>query len=164
MLAGAGVGRWVATSWRRTTGGATVSERDPRADGAGAAVGPGGGVYEWYRRGRELLDDRNPDAAATLLARAAEAEPRSRSIREALARAQYDAHRYDEAVASFAALIAADPADDYAHFGLGLAAGRAGDLAVAAEPLALAAAMRPDLPHYARALRHLRARQTRESM
>ncbi|TYP81986.1 tetratricopeptide repeat protein [Blastococcus xanthinilyticus] len=140
-----------------------MSERVPRGDGAEAATGPGGGVYEWYRRGLELLDDRNPAAAATLLARAADAEPDSRSIREALARAQYDAHRYGEAVASFAALIAADPTDDYAHFGLGLAAGRAGDLGVAAEHLALAAAMRPDRPHYARALRDVRARQTRES-
>ncbi|WP_346623487.1 tetratricopeptide repeat protein [Blastococcus montanus] len=125
--------------------------------------GPGGGVYEWYRRGLSLLEDKHPDAAATLLARAAEAEPASRSIREALARAQYDAGRYGDAIASFSALIAANPTDDYAQFGLGLAASRAGDLALAAEHLALAVAMRPDLDHYGRALRAVRARQTRES-
>lgn len=129
----------------------------------GARDAPGGGVYEWYRRGLELLADRHPDAAATLLARAAEAEPASRSIREALGRAQYDAHRYREAMASFASLIAANPTDDYAQFGLGLAAGRAGDLPLAVEHLALAVAMRPDSAHYARALREVRARQTRES-
>ncbi|MGY1917164.1 tetratricopeptide repeat protein [Blastococcus sp. SYSU DS0973] len=134
------------------------------AEGAGARDTPSGGVYEWYRRGLELLADRHPDAAATLLARAAEAEPGSRSIREALARAQYDAHRYREAITSFASLIATNPTDDYAQFGLGLAASRAGDLALAVEHLALAVAMRPDSAHYARALREVRARQTRESV
>ena len=120
---------------------------------------PEGGVYEWYRRGLRLLDEKHPEAAATLLARAAEAEPGSRSILEALARAQYDAGRYDEAVQTFTSLTAASPTDDYAHFGLGLAASRAGDLALAAEHLALACAMRPDLGHYAQALRRVRARQ-----
>jgi Flp pilus assembly protein TadD len=121
---------------------------------------PGGQVYDWFRRGKQLLDDRNPEAAATLLARAAEAEPGSRSVREALARAQYDAGRYAEAVATFSALIAENPADDYAHFGLGLAASKSGELGLAAEHLALAAAMRPDLHHYAQALRGVRARRT----
>jgi tetratricopeptide (TPR) repeat protein len=120
---------------------------------------PEGGVYEWYRRGLRLLDEGHPDAAATLLARASEAEPGSRSILEALARAQYDAGRYEEAVLSFTSLTAANPTDDYAQFGLGLAASRAGNLSLAAEHLALAVAMRPDLGHYARALRGVRARQ-----
>jgi Flp pilus assembly protein TadD len=129
---------------------------DPRAPGA-----PGGSVYEWYQRGLQLLGERHPDAAATLLARAAEAEPGSRSILEALARAQHDAGRYAEAIDSFTRLIAVNPSDDYAHFGLGLAASRAGELALAAEHLALAAAMRPDLHHYAEALRGVRARRAR---
>jgi len=120
---------------------------------------PEGGVYEWYQRGLQLLGSGDPDAAATLLARAAEAEPGSRSVREALARAQYDAGRYEEAIASFQELIAVNPTDDYAHFGLGLAASRAGELTVAAEHLALAVAMRPDLGHYTRALRGVRARR-----
>ncbi|MGY2005169.1 tetratricopeptide repeat protein [Blastococcus sp. SYSU DS1024] len=130
-------------------------------DRGGDRQAPAGGVYDWYHRGLELLADRHPDAAATLLARAAEAEPGSRSVREALARAQYDAHRYPEAIDTFTSLIASDPADDYARFGLGLAASRAGDLALAAEQLALAVAMRPDLAHYARALREVRARRMR---
>ena len=129
-------------------------------EGAPAGNGPEGGVYEWYRRGLDLLGNGDPAAAATLLTRAAEAEPGSRSVLEALARAQYDAGRYREAVASFAELAAGNPADDYAQFGLGLAASRAGDLELAAEHLALAVALRPDLPHYARALRGVRARRT----
>ncbi|RBY97401.1 hypothetical protein DQ237_00025 [Blastococcus sp. TF02-8] len=124
---------------------------------------PDGDVYEWLQRGLQLLADRHPDAAATLLARAATAEPGSRSIREALARAQYDAGRYREAIESFTGLIAVHPTDDYAQFGLGLAASRAGELGLAAEHLALAVAMRPDLAHYGRALRAVRARLERES-
>jgi tetratricopeptide (TPR) repeat protein len=120
---------------------------------------PDGEVYEWFQRALRLLGDGHPDAAATLLERAAAVEPNSRSIREALARAQYDAGRYADAVDSFRALIAVDPADDYAQYGLGLAAGRAGELDLAAEHLALAVAMRPDLPHYGRALRGVRARR-----
>ncbi|SEO87198.1 tetratricopeptide repeat protein [Trujillonella endophytica] len=126
--------------------------------GSGA---PEGGVYEWYQRGLQLLAGGDPAAAATLLARATEVEPESRSLREALARAQHDAGRYREAIESFARLIAANPADDYAHFGLGLAASRAGELELAAEHLALAVALRPDLGHYARELRGVRARRTR---
>jgi Flp pilus assembly protein TadD len=124
---------------------------------------PEGDVYEWFQRGVQLLGDGNADAAAILLARAAEAEPGSRSILEALARAQYDAGRYVEAIDSFTRLIADSPTDDYAHFGLGLAASRAGELRLAAEHLALAVAMRPDLGHYARALRGVRARQSAQT-
>ncbi len=124
---------------------------------------PDGDVYEWYQRGVQLLRDGNPAAAATLLGRAATAEPGSRSILEALARAQYDAGRYEEALISFNALTRLSPTDDYAHFGLGLAASRAGELRLAAEHLALAVAMRPDVGHYARALRGVRARQAAES-
>ncbi|HLM05026.1 MAG TPA: tetratricopeptide repeat protein [Blastococcus sp.] len=124
---------------------------------------PEGDVYEWFQRGVQLLGDGHPAAAATLLARAADAEPGSRSILEALARSQYDAGRYADAMESFTALIALGPTDDYAHFGLGLAASRAGELRVAAEHLALAVAMRPDIGHYARALRGVRARQAADS-
>jgi Flp pilus assembly protein TadD len=120
---------------------------------------PDGGLYEWYRRGLRLLADGDADAAATLLAHAATLEPSSRSVREALARAQYDAGRYEAAMDSFARIIEVNPADDYAQFGLGLAASRAGDLERAVEHLALAAAMRPDQHHYARALRGVRARR-----
>ncbi|MGZ4538834.1 MAG: tetratricopeptide repeat protein [Blastococcus sp.] len=136
-------------------------------DGGGGHVAeagsPEGGVYEWYQRGLQLLERRDPAAAATLLAHAAAVEPGSRSILEALARAQYDAGRYAEAMDTFTTLIARNPTDDYAQFGLGLAASRAGELQLAAEHLALAVAMRPDLDHYARALRGVRARRAAET-
>lgn len=114
-------------------------------------------VHAWYQRGMDLLRRGSPAAAAQVLERAAQAEPESRSVREALARAQFDAGRYSEAAESFRIIVEASPVDDYAHFGLGLSLSRSGDHAAAAEYLALAAAMRPDAKHYTDALRQVRA-------
>ena len=89
---------------------------------------PQGEVYDWYVRGLDLLEGGNAAAAVTLLTHAANSEPESRSVREALARAQFDSGLYDEAVQSFSWIISINPADDYAQFGLGLAAAKIGDL------------------------------------
>jgi Flp pilus assembly protein TadD len=105
----------------------------------------------------DLLGRGSPAAAAQLLERAAAAEPRSRSVREGLARAQFDAGQYSAAAGNFRMIVEASPADDYAQFGLGLALARTGDHGAAAEHLALAAAMRPNLRHYTDALRSVRA-------
>ncbi|GAA2168491.1 tetratricopeptide repeat protein [Actinomadura napierensis] len=118
---------------------------------------PGGGVYEWYTRGLELLRSGSAAAALQLLARAAEAEPGSHSIREALARAQFGARQFGAAAESFQSIVEEEPAEDYARFGLGLSLSRMGDFEGAVEHLALAAAMRPENQDYARALRHARA-------
>jgi tetratricopeptide (TPR) repeat protein len=142
-----------------STGGASPADPEPEGGAGGSGRRPEGSVYEWYQRGLQLLGSRDPDAAAVLLEHAAAAEPGSRSVLEALARAQYDAGRYREAIDSFSRLIDVNPTDDYAQFGLGLAASRAGELGLAAEHLALAVAMRPDLGHYSRALRGVRARR-----
>src|SRR3954447_21320822 len=99
----------------------------------------------------ELLQARTPAAAAALLEHAARAEPASRSIREALARAQFNARLFREARDNFAAIVAESPTDDYAQFGWGLASSRLGDFDEAAQHLALAVAMRPDNNHYATA-------------
>jgi Flp pilus assembly protein TadD len=114
-------------------------------------------TYTLYRRGLDLLGRGSPAAAAQLLERAAVAEPDSRSILEALARAQFDTRHYEEAASSFRRIVEASPSDDYAQFGLGLALARTGDHSEAAGHLALAAAMRPDLRHYTEALRSVRA-------
>lgn len=118
---------------------------------------PDGDAYSWYQRGLDLLGRGSPAAAAQVLERAAEAEPGARSILEALARAQFDAGRYAQAADRFRQIVEASPSDDYAHFGLGLALARGGNPAAAAEHLALAAAMRPELPHYTNALKGVRA-------
>jgi len=114
-------------------------------------------THQLYTRGLDLLGRGSPAAAAQLLQRAAAAEPRSRSILEALARAQFDTGRYAEAAGNFRRIVEASPTDDYAQFGLGLALSRTGDHGEAAEHLALAAAMRPNLRHYTDALRTVRA-------
>ncbi len=116
-----------------------------------------GDPYADYRRGLELLGRGSAAAAAQLLERAAAAEPDSRSVLEALARAQFAARRYAAAAGSFRKIVEASPSDDYARFGLGLALARTGDPAAAVEHLALAAAMRPELRHYHDALRSVRA-------
>src|SRR3569833_2998995 len=80
---------------------------------------PGGEVYDWYQRGLNLLEGGSPAAAIQVLEHAAAAEPSSRSVREALARAQSGAKRYAEAAENFRMIVEADPAEDYALFGLG---------------------------------------------
>ncbi|GAB3667567.1 hypothetical protein GCM10027589_33520 [Actinocorallia lasiicapitis] len=92
-----------------------------------------------------------------LLTRAADAEPHSPSIREALGRAHFGARHFAEAADCFRSIVATAPADDYALFALGLSLSRLGSYESATEYLALAAAMRPDNKHYATALRHARA-------
>jgi Flp pilus assembly protein TadD len=114
-------------------------------------------THQLYQRGLDLLGRGSPAAAAQLLQRAAAAEPRSRSILEALARAQFDTGQYADAAGTFRRIVDASPTDDYAQFGLGLALARTGDPGGAAEHLALAAAMRPNLRHYTDALRSVRA-------
>jgi predicted Zn-dependent protease len=125
-------------------------------DGDAAETDPAD-VHSWYTTGLELLTKGSPAAAAQVLQRAAKAEPGSLSVREALARAQFDTGRYETAAANFRAIVEASPSDDYAHFGLGLALARGGDHEAAAEYLALAAAMRPDRKPYTDALHQVRA-------
>lgn len=123
-------------------------------------VTPGGELYDWYIRGLDLLASGDANAAVQLLTHTSGAEPESRMVREALARAQFDTGMYDQARANFEWIVAIDPADDYSQFGLGLAATKLGDLAAAVEHLALAAAMRPDINYYGTALRGARAALT----
>ena len=140
-------------------GSGTGSDSQPEENFPGQDVSAGSAddVHAWYRRGMELLGRGSPAAAAQVLQRASTAEPGSRSVREALARAQFDAGRYAEAADNFRVIVEASPSDDYANFGLGLALARTGNPAAAAEYLALAAAMRPEAAHYTEALRSVRA-------
>jgi tetratricopeptide (TPR) repeat protein len=140
-------------------GGSDSRPEDPASSGDGANPGAPNetDTYQLYQRGLDLLSRGSAAAAAQLLQRAAAAEPHSRSVLEALGRAQFDAGQYDAAAGSFRQIVDASPADDYAQFGLGLALARTGDHGAAAEHLALAAAMRPNLRHYTDALRSVRA-------
>jgi len=130
------------------------AKEPPAQQGRDAA---GSDTYDLYRRGLDLLGRGSAAAAAQLLERAAAAEPESRSVLEALARAQFDAGHYAAAAGNFRRIVEASPTDDYAQFGLGLALARTGDPGAAAEHLALAVAMQPDRRHYTDALRSVRA-------
>lgn len=119
---------------------------------------PAGDVYEWYTRGIALLQGGDARAATLVLQRVVSAEPDSRAAREALARAEFANGEFASARAHFAANLAADPADDYAAFGIGLCDSRLGDHRAAVDHLAMAVAMRPGNHHYSTALRAARAR------
>ncbi len=126
---------------------------------------PAGDVYDWYRRGLDLLGAGDAAAAAQVLSYAHDAEPGSKSVREALARAQFNSRQYAESAQTFEGLVDESPSDDYAHFGLGLALSRLGDHAAASRHLAMAAAMRPNSEDYTKALRQVRATlRAREDM
>jgi tetratricopeptide (TPR) repeat protein len=131
------------------------------AEEAGA---PEGDAFDWYRRGQSLLAGGDAAAAALLLRRAVDAEPEVMAARELLARALFDAHDYPAAVEAFAVLVAHNPSNDYAQFGLGLAALRSGAAELAVHHLSLAVAMRPGNNHYSTALRAARVRATGSSL
>ena len=96
--------------------------KEPRTPGERDAAGAD--TYDLYRRGLDLLGRGSAAAAAQLLERAAAAEPQSRSVLEALARAQFDAGHYAAAAGNFRRIVEASPSDDYAQFGLGLSLAR----------------------------------------
>ena len=104
---------------------------------------PAGDPYDWFVRSRDLHAEGSAAAAAELLAHAVEQEPQARSLREAWARALFDARRYDDASREFLTLTEQAPDDHYAHFGAGLALWRLQRFSSAAEHLSIAVAMRP---------------------
>jgi tetratricopeptide (TPR) repeat protein len=118
---------------------------------------PGEDVYDLFRRGSDLLE-RGDFAAATIpLERARAHEPDKTSIREALGRAYFHAHRYVEAREEFAAVVERSPVDDYAHFCLGRAFQLTGHRTEARRHLKLAAGLRPDRKDYREYLNRVQA-------
>jgi len=109
-------------------------------------------AYDWYQRGMALLKAGDNHAAATVLERAAAAEPRKSSIHEALARAYFGSRRFSAALEQFTLVLDISPTNDYAHFGAGLCLGRLGKLREAVGHLRMANVMRPGNADYERAL------------
>ncbi len=105
-------------------------------------------VYSLFRLGTRLLEAGDFDAATVPLAKAAGRDPEKSSIREALGRAYFRAHRYREAVDEFEAVIDRYPVNDFAHFCLGRALTKCGRRAGARRHLAIAANLRPDRDDY----------------
>jgi tetratricopeptide (TPR) repeat protein len=105
-------------------------------------------VYELYRRGCDLLEHGDHQAAIVPLSRARELEPDKASIREALGRALFHAQHYEDAAAEFQAIASSSPTDDYALFCLGRAMQKLGRHREACHPLALACSLRPERKDY----------------
>ena len=105
-------------------------------------------VYGLYRRGSELLEAGDFNAATIPLEQARRMEPDKSSIREALGRAYFRSGRYAEAREEFAAVVEHYPVNDFAHFCLGRSLEKTGRKAEARRHLALAACLRPDRSDY----------------
>ena len=118
---------------------------------------PEGTAYEWYRRAMDLLERGDASASLVLLDRVLADDPGSASAREARARALFDARRFDDATAAFDELVELSPADDFAHYGLGMSLWRLQRFRTAEDHLAMAAVMRPDREDYRAALDQVRA-------
>lgn len=114
-------------------------------------------LYDRYQRAVALLDGGNPEAAAVMLERMRDEDPRSESILEAFARALFDSRRYPEAAVAFEALAERSPSADYAHYGLGLSYWRLSRFVEARDHLAMAFVMRPSRSDYGDALAQVRA-------
>jgi len=114
-------------------------------------------AYELFIRGSNLLTQRHPAAAALLLERCLVLEPGKASILEALGRAYYDLGDHSRAAERFGAIVDADPLAHYAHFGLGLAHVRMGDLTVGRRHLRMAVFLKPENEDYQRGLRRVEA-------
>lgn len=115
-------------------------------------------VYELYSRGNELLADGHFHQAVIPLARARDLAPDKTSIREALGRALFHSHRYEQAAIEFREIVERAPTSDYALFCLGRCLQLLGRHAEARRPLALAACMQPARSDYRRYRDQARAR------
>lgn len=125
----------------------TEPEADKPADAEGEPYEPYES-YELYRRGMELLERGDFEAAVVPLGELAVHEPEKSSVREALGRALFRCHHYREAAVEFEAVIERYPVDDYAHFCLGRALSLSGREGRARRHLAIAANLRPDRRDY----------------
>ena len=114
-------------------------------------------TYELYTRGMSLLESGDFAAATVPLGKAAAREPEKSSVREALGRALFRAHRYDEAAGEFEAVVERYPVNDFAHFCLGRALEKTGRKTDARRHLKLAVGLRPDREDYRAYLNRLRA-------
>lgn len=113
------------------------------------------GAYELFRRGSRLLAEHHPGAAAVVLERCLSLEPGKASILEALGRAYFNQGAHARAAERFQAIVDHNPLEHYAHFGLGLARARLGEMQRAERHLRMAVFLRPGNEDYRRALTRL---------
>jgi tetratricopeptide (TPR) repeat protein len=100
-------------------------------------------AYRWYRQGLDALAAGHADEAIAPLERAKRLEPDSNSVHEALGKAYLSLGFYDRAVTEFQVIVDRDPVDAYAHYCLGRAHDRIGDIEDARHHYRLAAFFDP---------------------
>jgi Flp pilus assembly protein TadD len=103
-------------------------------------------TYDLFQLGRSHLRSGRPAQATVSLEKAKRAEPRSRSIREALGIAYFRLGRFAEAEAEFRALVELAPSDEFAHYALGRALVNQGRREEAMPHVKLGRALRPRPP------------------
>jgi Flp pilus assembly protein TadD len=109
-------------------------------------------TYELFQQGKAHLQ-RGDNAQATVpLEKAKRREPDKASIREALGVAYLRMRRYQEAAAEFEHILAAAPANDYAHYCLGRCLERLGDRRAALGHYKMALWLRPGVDYYREAV------------
>jgi Flp pilus assembly protein TadD len=100
-------------------------------------------TYDLFQLGRSHLRNGMAAQATVPLEKAKRAEPRSRSIREALGIAYFRIGRWQEAEAEFRALVELSPDDEFAHYALGRALVNQGRRTEATPHIKLARSLRP---------------------
>lgn len=109
-------------------------------------------TYELFQQGKAHLQ-RGDNAQATVpLEKAKRREPDKASIREALGVAYLRMRRYQEAASEFEHILAAAPANDYAHYCLGRCLERLGDRRAALGHYKMALWLRPGVDYYREAV------------
>jgi Flp pilus assembly protein TadD len=100
-------------------------------------------TYDLFQLGRSHLRNGMAAQATVPLEKAKRAEPRSRSIREALGIAYFRIGRWPEAEAEFRVLVELSPDDEFAHYALGRTLAKQGRQKEAIPHIKLGRALRP---------------------
>ncbi|MCW2928660.1 MAG: hypothetical protein JWM86_2628 [Thermoleophilia bacterium] len=90
--------------------------------------GPVDDAYSLFRQGLDAIAAGRADEAITALERAKRLEPESNSVHEALGKAYLKLGFNQRAATEFQVIVDRDPVDAYAHFCLGRALDRMGEL------------------------------------
>ena len=103
-------------------------------------------TYDLFQLGRSHLRNGMAAQATVPLEKAKRAEPRSRSIREALGIAYFRIGRWQEAEEEFRVLVELSPDDEFAHYALGRTLVNQGRRKEAIPHIKLGQALRPRPP------------------
>ncbi len=116
-------------------------------------------AYQCFQRGLAALAAGRADEAIVPLQRAARLQPDSMSVHEALGQTWLRLRFYDRARDVFQYIVDREPQDDYAHFCLGRAFERLGQMDAASRHYKIATVMKPEREEYREILVEFLARE-----